>query len=180
MEESNIVYLHTGSNLGHRFENLMKANGLIEQHIGTIIQESSFYETEAWGYRNQPSFINQALCVETNLSPMQLIAIIYDLEIKLGRIRVAKWAERLIDIDILFYNQTIVEEPPTLIIPHPRISERNFVMAPLAEIAPNFSHPVLKQSIQQLLDKSTDTLTAKKILEIPEESIEENLIFAKI
>jgi 2-amino-4-hydroxy-6-hydroxymethyldihydropteridine diphosphokinase len=179
-ENNNIVYLHTGSNLGDRFKNLKQANALIEQEIGKIIQVSSLYETEAWGYRNQPSFINQAICVETQLSPIELMQTIYDLEIKMGRVRVMKWAERLIDIDILFYNQTIIEEPPTLIIPHPRISERNFVMAPLAEIAPSFLHPVLNQSIQQLLDKSTDTLAAKKILDVPEETIEENLIFAQI
>jgi len=180
MEAINIVFLHTGSNLGHRFENLLKANQLIEKHIGRIIQQSSWFETEAWGIREQPSFINQALCIRTHLSPMDLMNTILDLESKMGRVRVSKWTERLIDIDILFYNQQVINEPPKLIIPHSRITERNFVMMPMAEIAPNFLHPIFNQTIQQLLNKSTDSLTAKKILAQPIETIKENLTFAEI
>lgn len=177
MKKVNTVYLHTGSNLGDRFENLELANIQIEQRVGKIIHQSSCYETAAWGIEAQRAFINQALCVQTILSPMELMSEILDIEKEMGRIRLAKWTERLIDIDILFFNQAIIHEPPRLVVPHPRISERNFVMIPLAEIAPDFIHPIFK-NISELAEKTSDILAVNKIMSEEVETQKENLIFA--
>ncbi|MGB0862153.1 MAG: 2-amino-4-hydroxy-6-hydroxymethyldihydropteridine diphosphokinase [Saprospiraceae bacterium] len=160
----NIVFLHTGSNLGNRFDYLHQANQLIKNRIGSIQKASSFYETAAWGITDQPAFINQAIRVETALSPNELLKAINQIEAEIGRIRIKKWAERVIDIDILFYNQTIIETP-NLKVPHPRISERNFVLVPMNEIAADFVHPVFQKTMQQLLDETSDNLEAKKIEE---------------
>ena len=160
----NIVFLHTGSNLGNRFDYLHQANQLIKNRIGSIQKASSFYETAAWGITDQPAFINQAIRVETALSPNELLKAINQIEAEIGRIRIKKWAERVIDIDILFYNQTIIETP-NLKVPHPRISERNFVLVPMNEIAADFVHPVFQKTMQQLLDETSDNVEAKKIEE---------------
>jgi 2-amino-4-hydroxy-6-hydroxymethyldihydropteridine diphosphokinase len=163
----NIIFLHTGSNLGHRFGYLNKANQLIESHIGSIKKQSRFYETAAWGLTDQPAFINQAICVETDLFPNQLLKIIHEIEVELGRVRITKWGERVIDIDILFFNDAIIETP-NLEIPHPRIGERNFVLVPMNEIAPDLIHPVFQKNIQTLLKECLDNL---EVTAVPEEII---------
>jgi 2-amino-4-hydroxy-6-hydroxymethyldihydropteridine diphosphokinase len=161
MSASKKIYLHTGSNLGNREKNLFSACQEIEEKIGKISQQSSLYETEAWGVENQPAYFNQALEVETQLSPLEVLNTIGVIEKKLGRIRTIRWSSRIIDIDILFYGDSILNTH-NLTIPHPRIPDRNFVLIPMKEIAPNLVHPVLKKDILTLLSESTDKCEVKK------------------
>ncbi|HMQ48929.1 MAG TPA: 2-amino-4-hydroxy-6-hydroxymethyldihydropteridine diphosphokinase [Saprospiraceae bacterium] len=160
----NTLYLHTGSNLGDKMANLSAAYGLIGQTIGAIIRSSSLYVTAPWGITDQPDFFNQALEVETSMSPHEVLSQIHDIESLLGRKRVIKWGSRVIDIDILFYNDWIITESE-LTIPHPFLHERNFVLIPLLEIAPNLVHPLLGLSIQQLAAQANDPLNVKAIFQ---------------
>ncbi|MFT6937615.1 MAG: 2-amino-4-hydroxy-6-hydroxymethyldihydropteridine diphosphokinase [Saprospiraceae bacterium] len=158
MEKKNIVYLHTGSNLGNREENLSKVNDLIAKFIGKIVTESRLYETEAWGVTNQPNFYNQALKVETNLKPQAILEKTLQIENEdFNRIRTEKWTARIIDIDILFYNDEVIKTD-NLVIPHPHLHQRNFVLIPLMEIAGEMEHPILKETIEDLYWKSEDSL----------------------
>ena len=158
MENKNIVYLHTGSNLGKREENLSKANDLITDLVGQIVAKSKLYETEAWGVTDQPNFYNQALMVETTLNPQAILEKTLQIESEhFNRIREEKWAARIIDIDILFYNNEVIKTD-NLIIPHSYLHQRNFVLIPLMEIAGEMEHPILKETIEDLYWKSEDTL----------------------
>jgi len=151
------IFLGTGANLGDRLENLKTVNRWIEQEVGPVRSASSIFHTEAWGKTDQPSFYNQVLRVDTELSPQELLDTILDIEEKMGRKRGQKWGSRLIDIDLLFYHQQEIQTD-RLIVPHPFIAERNFVLAPMAEIAPGFYHPVHKKTIAELLEVSEDPL----------------------
>jgi 2-amino-4-hydroxy-6-hydroxymethyldihydropteridine diphosphokinase len=151
------IHLLIGSNMGDRKTYLAQAVAQIGQKIGTITEKSRLYETQAWGLTNQPDFMNQALEVETPLSPQETLEKILAIETDMGRIRTEKWAERTIDIDILLFSDMIVEEPD-LQIPHPRLPERNFALVPLMEIAGEVEHPVLKTTIEDLYFESPDTL----------------------
>jgi 2-amino-4-hydroxy-6-hydroxymethyldihydropteridine diphosphokinase len=154
------VYLLTGSNQGNRKEQLEQSIAELELHAGTITKASAMYETEAWGVEGLPAHLNQALLLKTELDPTQLLSVIHDIENKLGRIRQQRWGVRAIDIDIIYFDNIILDLPQ-LIIPHPLMQQRNFVLAPLAEIAPDFVHPVLLKTNQQLLEISEDKLAAK-------------------
>jgi 2-amino-4-hydroxy-6-hydroxymethyldihydropteridine diphosphokinase len=145
-----------GGNIGDRLVNLENARKSVELRCGNIQKQSSIYETEAWGFKDQPAFYNQALCIETALSPQDLMATLLAIEQAMGRERLIPLGPRTIDLDIIYYNQTIIETP-ILIIPHPRLSERNFVLAPLVEIAPDFVHPIHKKTNLALYNDSTDT-----------------------
>ena len=152
--------LHTGSNLGKRAENLATAVQYIEKQVGNILKISPIYETAAWGIENQADFLNQAIIIETSLSAEVLLQKVLAIEEEMGRVRKIKWGERLIDIDILFYESEVIDLPH-LKIPHPFLQERNFVLAPLKDIAAEWIHPIFKKSCMELFAASKDPLEAK-------------------
>lgn len=157
----NTAYLLTGGNLGNREENLTIARELIHQDCGTIVHTSSLYETAAWGKTDQPSFLNQALELRTVYNARQLIRKVLKIEKTMGRIREEKYGPRIIDIDILLFNQEI-HDYRLLKLPHPEMQNRKFALLPLAEIAPDVFHPVLRKSIKELLNECKDELPVKK------------------
>jgi len=145
-----IVYLSIGSNLGDRENNLSKSIELLEKQGIFVKKRSSLYETEPWGEKNQPQFLNMALEVETELKPQELLHLLKNVETEIGRESSYMWGPRIIDLDILLYNHIIVNED-MLKIPHPFMHERDFVLRPLDEIAPDVIHPLLKMNIHELL-----------------------------
>lgn len=158
----NKAYLLLGGNQGNPEKSLAKAAGLINKSVGKIIRRSSLYQTAAWGNRKQPDFLNQVLVVESKLGPRECMQACLAIEKAMGRIRSFKNAPRIIDIDILFFNKEIINSGD-LVIPHPAIQLRRFVLVPLNELSPNFVHPVFKQSVHQLLLHCPDELNVNKI-----------------
>lgn len=158
----NIAYLLIGGNLGNRSANLQKAIQLIEQQCGQVVQSSAIYETAAWGFTDQAPFYNQALILETKHDPETLMGLLLEIEKQMGRIRTIKLGPRLIDLDMLFYNQVILNTED-LILPHPAIAMRRFVLLPLAEIAAQYQHPILNITIAELLAACTDPLDVQKL-----------------
>ena len=154
----NTCYLLLGGNLGNKEENLRQAVALLEQKLGSTAKKSSIFITAAWGNENQPEFYNQAIEISTTFLAKEVLKAALEVEELLGRKRNNdKWQERTIDIDILFYNDEIINLPE-LKIPHPFIQERKFVLVPMNEIASDFIHPVFKKTIKQLLNECEDTL----------------------
>lgn len=156
------AFLLIGGNLGDRFRNLGAAARLIEEHCGDIISLSSIYETAAWGFTDQPPFLNQVLVLETALEPEVLMQELLDIEKELGRIREEKMGPRHIDIDILLLDD-ITWRSPSLTIPHPSLHLRRFALTPLNEVAATQKHPLLQKTIAELLTDCPDTLAVKKI-----------------
>lgn len=154
------VFLLLGSNLGDRSENLARARNEISS-VATIVTASSVYRTAAWGKTDQPEFFNQVLFVNTTLGPEALLEQLLNIEMKLGRTRKERWGSRIIDIDLLFYDQLEITTDK-LTVPHPGIPFRRFTLAPLHEIAPQFRHPVLNRTIQELLDACADPMAVEK------------------
>jgi 2-amino-4-hydroxy-6-hydroxymethyldihydropteridine diphosphokinase len=148
------IYLALGTNLGDRMENLRRAIAALPPTV-RVTALSSVYETPPWGYTDQPAFLNMALTGETENSPSDLIVFLKNLETELGREKTFRNGPRLIDMDILFYDDLRLDEPG-LVIPHPRLHERAFVLVPLNDIAPNFIHPELGRAVRDLL-KDVDT-----------------------
>ena len=144
------IFIGLGTNMGERALNLQNAIERIEKKVGRVLAQSSIYETPAWGLTDQPDFLNQVIEIETAQSPPQILENILQIEIEMGRIREKKWGPRLIDLDILFYNNLILNTE-NLQIPHPYIHQRAFVLEPLNEIAPNFVHPVFEKTISDLV-----------------------------
>lgn len=162
--KSNNAYILLGANLGDPAQQLQAAIAEIKIQIGKVTQTSSLYESAAWGLVDQPVFLNQVLQVETTLSAIELLRSCQQIENKLGRVREVKWGARVIDIDILYFNHEVIEEAD-LQIPHPYISERNFTLIPLAEIAPNYTNPALKQTNRELLDQCLDQSSVHPLYE---------------
>ena len=160
--KSNPVFLLLGSNLGDRISNLEIARERIVVAIGHIIKCSSVYSTAPWGIANQPDFYNQVIQLSTALNPNEVLKSALAIEEEMGRIRIVKWGPRLIDIDLLFYNQEIIESAE-LTLPHPGIPNRNFTLYPLVEIAPDFYHPVLNKPLTTILQECDDTSTVEKL-----------------
>jgi 2-amino-4-hydroxy-6-hydroxymethyldihydropteridine diphosphokinase len=145
---THLIYLSLGSNLGDRSTNLRNAITNLDLKV-QLVAQSSIYQTEPWGYSDQPSFLNQVIKGDTTLDPFDLLTFIKDIEGSMGRQETFRFGPRLIDLDILFYDDLVLDTPE-LTIPHPRITERAFVLIPLAEIAPDLCHPVFSKTIQQL------------------------------
>ncbi|MFV0546305.1 MAG: 2-amino-4-hydroxy-6-hydroxymethyldihydropteridine diphosphokinase [Bacteroides sp.] len=148
------LYLSLGTNLGDKANNLGQAIHEIEQQIGKVLSQSAFYVTAPWGFESTHSFLNAALCVETSLSPHDVLRQTQLIEKQLGRLHKSvdgKYSDRLIDIDLLLYDDLILNEEE-LKLPHPLMTERLFVMEPLAEIAPQVVHPVLQETLKKLTD----------------------------
>lgn len=147
------AYLSIGSNIGEKEENLLKAISLIESNNDIFVtKKSSFIVTKPWGYTDQDEFLNGALEVKTFLSPKALLKRLLSIEAEMKRVRKIKWGPRIIDLDIIFFDD-IVYQDDELVIPHPRMEERMFVVEPLCEIAPFYLHPVLKERIFRLKEK---------------------------
>jgi 2-amino-4-hydroxy-6-hydroxymethyldihydropteridine diphosphokinase len=159
----NVSYILTGSNLGNRLEYLMNAKEAIAKTTGPVVHASSIYETVAWGLEDQPSFLNQALEIHTTFSASLLLDRLLKIEEDLGRKRDVKYGPRLIDIDILFFNNEVIEQKG-LTIPHPQLHNRRFALQCLDDIAPTFVHPVFNKSVRELLVECVDPLAVKKIM----------------
>ena len=153
----NQIFISLGTNLGNRSEQLTTAMQAIEATLGTIIKQSSVYETKPWGISDQPDFLNQVILVHTDQSPMECLTRLSAIENKLGRKREEKWGARIIDLDLLYFNDAIIDTPK-LILPHPGLAHRKFVLVPLVEIAADFIHPLLLKTQKQLLESCTDPL----------------------
>lgn len=143
------VYIGIGSNLGDRKGNCLKAVTLLSECGLIVRKQSSFYETEPWGLRDQPEFINMAVEAETGLEPLKLLELLKNTEKQMGRNESVRWGPRVIDLDILFYDDLVIDTPE-LKMPHPFMNERDFVLRPLAEIAPEKKHPELKKTVREL------------------------------
>ncbi|HEX7619585.1 MAG TPA: 2-amino-4-hydroxy-6-hydroxymethyldihydropteridine diphosphokinase [Anaerolineales bacterium] len=150
-----IIYLALGSNLGNRSDNLQAAIAAMPPAV-RVLALSPVYETPPWGLNDQPAFLNMALKGETTLAPVELLKFLKLLETKLGRQPAVRWGPRRIDMDILFYAD-LVFDSPELVLPHPRLHERAFVLAPLADLAPDFVHPVLGKPVRDLLSALDST-----------------------
>lgn len=157
----NKVYILLGANLGNPISQIAQAFALLEDRVGKIVKSSAIYVSEGWGVKDQPLFYNQALIIQTSLEKQTCLTICQEIELELGRVRLMKWGARLIDIDIIYFNNEIYESE-NLKIPHPLLQLRNFVLVPFCEIASDYIHPVLLQTNKQLLSNSTDNLVVTK------------------
>jgi len=165
------IFLMLGGNIGDRLYYLSQCVELLRSNVGQIVAMSSVYESEPWGFNDPQWFLNQVVAIETNVSPIVLLEKTKEIEKQLGRVRTTrrggacprpykKYQARTMDIDILLYGDIVINTPE-LVIPHPRINERLFVLKPMAEIAPDLLHPVLNRSIDYLAKKCTDLKQVK-------------------
>ncbi len=152
----NTIFLQLGSNMGDRNAYLQKARKLITEKIGMIKKRSRIYESVSWGIENQNNYLNQVLELKSKFTADEVLQKILDIENKIGRIRNEKWGERIIDIDILFYNDLIIEKEE-LCIPHIHLHNRKFVLTPLHEISPDYVHPKYRKKVSELMQECKDT-----------------------
>ena len=144
-----IAYIALGSNLGDKEKNLRRALLLLTQQGVEVVRVSSFISTEPYGVTDQPQFLNAVACVRTSLAPLALLDVLLATELAMGRVRLRHWGERNIDLDLLLY-EDVVLDTPRLRLPHPDMQNRDFVLLPLAEIAPELKHPTLQKTIYEL------------------------------
>lgn len=144
-----IAYIALGSNLGDKEKNLRRALLLLTQQGVEVVRVSSFLSTEPYGVTDQPQFLNAVACVRTSLAPLALLDVLLATELAMGRVRLRHWGERNIDLDLLLY-EDVVLDTPRLHLPHPDMQNRDFVLLPLAEIAPELKHPTLQKTIYEL------------------------------
>lgn len=144
-----IAYIALGSNLGDKEKNLRRALLLLTQQGVEVVRVSSFLSTEPYGVTDQPQFLNAVACVRTSLAPLALLDVLLATELAMGRVRLRHWGERNIDLDLLLY-EDVVLDTPRLRLPHPDMQNRDFVLLPLAEIAPELKHPMLQKTIYEL------------------------------
>ncbi len=144
------IFIGLGSNVGNREKNLYQALNLIQSYC-KIVNTSSIHETQPLYNPDQPLYLNQIIEVQTTLSPEELLTFLLDIEKKIGRIRTVKYAPRIIDLDLLLYQDKVINQK-ALILPHPLLHEREFVLAPLLEIAPNTYHPLLNKTMKELFN----------------------------
>lgn len=157
----NTVYLIIGGNLGDRIANLHEAILRIEAEVGLVSKKSAVFETAAWGFTEQPAFLNQVIEVSTPMTAPEVLQAVLGIELEMGRIRISKLGPRNIDIDILFYNNEVISSP-NLQIPHPDLHNRRFVLVPLAELTPQLIHPVLNKTVIEMLNECPDILEVKQ------------------
>jgi len=151
-----------GSNLGDRRLLLQTAVTKIAERVGPVSEQSALYETQSWGKTGEPDFLNQVVFLKTQLSANKVLNEILEIETSMGRIRDEKWGSRLIDIDILFYNNEVIKQND-LEVPHPNLHNRRFTLEPLVEIAPELVHPLLNKTMLELKKDLTDDLLVKKL-----------------
>jgi 2-amino-4-hydroxy-6-hydroxymethyldihydropteridine diphosphokinase len=145
-----IVYIGIGANLGDRKASCLRSIAILKKKDIVIRKISSLYETEPWGVEDQPKFLNMAIEIETGLTPIDLLGLLKEIEKEIGRDQTYKWGPRTIDLDILLYSDLIMDGE-NLKIPHPHMHDRDFVLRPLFEIAPDIKHPVLQVTVRELL-----------------------------
>lgn len=159
----NTAYLLLGSNMGDRLSIIAKAITLIHALCGRVVKKSSVFESAPWGFEDKNQFINQVIMIEAAISAIDLLQNLLDIELLLGRVRnnTTNYSSRCIDIDILFFNDEVINEQ-NLTIPHPLLQERKFTLLPLKEIASDFIHPVFEKTIHELLNECNDKLEVSK------------------
>ncbi|MBI3026752.1 2-amino-4-hydroxy-6-hydroxymethyldihydropteridine diphosphokinase [Candidatus Woesearchaeota archaeon] len=153
------AFIGVGSNLGNKLENIRKAMSLIKERC-KILKISHLYKTEPVGFKSQQWFLNCAAKAQTSLKPKELLEFLLSIEKKLGRVRTIRYGPRTIDLDILFYDDMIIRED-NLVVPHPRLHERLFVLVPLKDICPDFIHPALNKTISELCSSASNSKVSK-------------------
>jgi len=159
---SHLAYISLGGNIGNTLEIFQNALLAIEKKMGKIIQKSSIYQTAAWGKEDQNDFLNQVILIETSFDAKKLLESLLTIELLFERKRIERWGPRTLDLDLLSLDNQI-ENSKSLVLPHPRIQERKFILVPLAELNPNWVHPMLRKSASELLDNCADQLKVKRI-----------------